>query len=413
MNVMKYSTKPIAFLFLLLYVFLPASAQEAKIEFYEGNWNQVLVKAAEENKLIFVDAYTEHCLPCKMLDKYVFTNEEVIEFFNENFINFKVDVERQENAGFTSKYNIRLLPTLLFFNPDGELMINKTGGLGTSDFLEIGRGVVQLVKEPQFVAANRSIKFTRVRLDDFNGMYERGTRYPKFLNEYAYLLKKFHLPYNTVVNQFLKMQKSKMRKSMNRQFIYDFALSLENNAMDYLLKDLAWYKETFGGQRVNEKVKDAVHNSVLTAIRLRDGKLFKKAIDVIDKAKLPDSDAFTFEMKSYYYQETGKWDDYAKMCIKYLKDNNVTDPVLLNDIAKNFYNSVDNQKMLKYALKWVKKSMKIENEHYNNHTHAALLYRLGNRGKAIKAGNEAVEIARIKGNSYVETLRLLDIIQSK
>ena len=61
----------------------------------------------------------------------------------------------------------------------------------------------------------------------------------------------------------------------------------------------------------------------------------------------------------------------------------------------------------------MKKSIKIENEYYNNNTYAALLYKTGKTSKAIKAAEKAVHIAKLRGIDYKETLKLLDRMQSQ
>ena len=51
----------------------------------------VVDKAEAENKLVFLDIYTDWCLPCKIMEEEVFTNEPLGEFFNDNFISYKVN----------------------------------------------------------------------------------------------------------------------------------------------------------------------------------------------------------------------------------------------------------------------------------------------------------------------------------
>ena len=41
-----------------------ASAQEG-MKFQKGNWQEIKELAAKENKLIFVDFYTQWCGPCQ------------------------------------------------------------------------------------------------------------------------------------------------------------------------------------------------------------------------------------------------------------------------------------------------------------------------------------------------------------
>jgi len=83
---MKYST-----LFVLLLSLLSTNifAQKKGIQFTQQNWNQVIIQAAKEDKIIFIDAYTDWCQPCKKMDKQVFPQKLVGDFYNKNFINVK------------------------------------------------------------------------------------------------------------------------------------------------------------------------------------------------------------------------------------------------------------------------------------------------------------------------------------
>ena len=65
---------------------------QSQISFVEGTWEEVLEKAKEENKIIFVDVYATWCGPCKMMAKEVFTQQEVADFHNATFINAKFDL---------------------------------------------------------------------------------------------------------------------------------------------------------------------------------------------------------------------------------------------------------------------------------------------------------------------------------
>ena len=56
-------------------------------------WEEVLKLAAAEDKLIFMDAYTTWCGPCKKMDRQVFPLESVGNFYNDKFISVKMDME--------------------------------------------------------------------------------------------------------------------------------------------------------------------------------------------------------------------------------------------------------------------------------------------------------------------------------
>jgi thiol:disulfide interchange protein len=62
------------------------SAADTGIQFVELPWSKALQKAKKEKKLIFFDAYTSWCGPCKMLQKTVFTRSDVGTYFNATFM---------------------------------------------------------------------------------------------------------------------------------------------------------------------------------------------------------------------------------------------------------------------------------------------------------------------------------------
>ncbi|HMZ23915.1 MAG TPA: DUF255 domain-containing protein, partial [Saprospiraceae bacterium] len=67
--------------------------------FETGNWASILKKAKKEKKLIYLDAYTSWCGPCKMMKKNVFPDAAVGEYFNANFVNAQIDMEKGEGPG--------------------------------------------------------------------------------------------------------------------------------------------------------------------------------------------------------------------------------------------------------------------------------------------------------------------------
>ena len=68
------------------------------IEFFHGTWAEALEKAKSEERLIFVDAFAAWCGPCKRMAAQTFPDPKAGEFFNANFINLKIDMEKPENA---------------------------------------------------------------------------------------------------------------------------------------------------------------------------------------------------------------------------------------------------------------------------------------------------------------------------
>lgn len=107
---------------------------KAGIKFDESSFKDILAKARDENKLIFLDAYTSWCAPCKLMSNEVFTQKKVGDFFNKYFINTKFDMEKGEGIKIARKYNIKAYPTMLILDSDGKV-IHKILGSVDADYL--------------------------------------------------------------------------------------------------------------------------------------------------------------------------------------------------------------------------------------------------------------------------------------
>lgn len=115
---------------------------ETSIQFTDARWDDLLAKAKIENKVIFVDIYATWCGPCKLLKKTTFTDKEVGEFFNANFINAAYDGEKGEGAKLKERYAIHSYPTMLFINPDGSIRKEAVGYHSASQLLRAAKRVV-------------------------------------------------------------------------------------------------------------------------------------------------------------------------------------------------------------------------------------------------------------------------------
>ena len=93
-------------------------------------WKQVVSKAVEQKKVIFVDCYTSWCGPCKILAKEVFPLREIGDFFNLNFINVKYDMEKTEGLAFNETYGeeVKNYPTMLVIDPVSGKILHKFVG---------------------------------------------------------------------------------------------------------------------------------------------------------------------------------------------------------------------------------------------------------------------------------------------
>ncbi|MBI1221238.1 MAG: DUF255 domain-containing protein [Bacteroidetes bacterium] len=107
-----------------------------KLEYFQGTFEQALKKAQQENKPIFMDAYTSWCGWCKELDKRTFSDQTLADYMNNHFINVKMDMESGEGEKLGSKYDVSAYPTLLFIHQNGRLAHRIEGFMQAPAMLE-------------------------------------------------------------------------------------------------------------------------------------------------------------------------------------------------------------------------------------------------------------------------------------
>ncbi|MEC4117001.1 thioredoxin family protein [Myroides phaeus] len=91
--------KKLFFLFAIALLSFSMNAQEIKWM----TFNEAVAAQKKEAKPIFMDAFTDWCGPCKMLDKNTFTDSKVIEHINKNYYAVKFDSEGNEEISYKGK----------------------------------------------------------------------------------------------------------------------------------------------------------------------------------------------------------------------------------------------------------------------------------------------------------------------
>ena len=124
---------------LIFFLSFSVSLFSQGIEFFHGTWAEALQIAKSEEKLIFVDAFASWCGPCKRMSSQTFPDPAAGEFFNANFVNLKIDMEKPENAEFAGKYPVGSYPTLMFIDAEGKIVLKDEGAKTVDQLLETGR----------------------------------------------------------------------------------------------------------------------------------------------------------------------------------------------------------------------------------------------------------------------------------
>ncbi len=119
----------------------PASVNAAAegIVFRSGSWEEVVAEAKKSGKFIFVDAYAAWCRPCKLLQSTTFREKNASAYFNKNFVNYAADMEKGSGVQLSEQWDVEGYPALLFFDPEGKIIMRHTGYVDGKALIRIGR----------------------------------------------------------------------------------------------------------------------------------------------------------------------------------------------------------------------------------------------------------------------------------
>ncbi|GAB4052437.1 hypothetical protein [Spirosoma litoris] len=152
------------------------SATKAGIHFLAGSFASAQAAAKTAHKPLFVEVYLTGCPHCEALAP-ILTEKPVGDFFNANFISWKIEANAPESSALQKAKDITYpeFPLFLFFDTDGNL-------------LHVGTPVEQTVKTAfmeEVISAGRTALNPTQRTSSYPSRFEAGDRELAFLINYG------------------------------------------------------------------------------------------------------------------------------------------------------------------------------------------------------------------------------------
>lgn len=94
----------------------------------------VISYASDNKKCLYMDFYADWCLPCQMMDESLYQDKYLASQF-EDFCAVKVNGDIYPEL--VDQYQIRVYPTILHINTDGEIVERHEGVINSKKLLEI------------------------------------------------------------------------------------------------------------------------------------------------------------------------------------------------------------------------------------------------------------------------------------
>ncbi len=275
------------------FAFLGLTSAFAQIQFAEGTWEEVQAKAKKENKHIFVDAYAEWCGPCKAMAKNVFTAKEVGDFYNQNFVSYKFDMEKGEGPKFAQNYQVQAYPTLMYFSPKGELVHKALGGRANDGFVELGKSAI-----------NPATQYYTLRKKMENSTPDKETL-AKFM-----VAAKEAGDEEGVKKVSLNVAKSMKEKDWttsleNAQIVFQ-AMAVDEKIYEKALKMRPQFEKIAGKEMFNNAVLNKFQAPFTEVVKSKNEKGLKELHDKVDKTfPKEDTQMIHLRLDYAYYMNTG------------------------------------------------------------------------------------------------------------
>ncbi|MGB1241450.1 MAG: thioredoxin family protein [Chitinophagales bacterium] len=392
-------------LIITMTIIVSANAQTIKtekgIEFFEGTLEELMAHAKQEDKAIFIDAYTPWCGPCKVMEKKVFVLPEVSDFYNNFYISYKLNMESSEGVQFAKQHDVNVYPTYLYLNANGEEQKRAIGA-----------------RQP-----NKFVAEAREALIDEEKMAEMGVEYLAGRNDQAFLADYMEqlwvadaTDYNEVATAYFNtLSTSDLNNESNLELVYALANDITMKGFEVFTNNTPLFVGTYGEKSVADKMVVAAFNSLDNAIDNNNNELFNQIINIIQLSGSDKTEAYTYRASLKFYEGVGEWNEYAEVADDMLANTKMdkSESAYINNIAWNVYENASNKKMLKKAISWTQQSIELESTYYNNDTLASLYYKLGQYDDAKTAAQNAVSIAESRGMSAKGAKKMLVKIDMK
>ncbi len=383
----------------LLLAFFQVTIAIAQVQFEKTkDLNEILAKAKNENKLVFIDGYTNWCGWCKVLDEKVFCAGNVADTMNKYFVSAKFEMEKDSfGVLLARKYAVMGFPTALILNKDGALINVLNGYSEPQDYLKRLNPIITAGPFQSPIpgySPNLSPAFPDFYVAAFpmNGS-------------------KRSFPDSATVNQFLASRVS-IKDEISWNVINRFYFMLNPKQQDRILANATDLKQDFGTDLVQGLLNNLLSTKIGKAIEQHDEKTFNETLKQAS-VYLEDPNVFVFNSKVERFKSDSNWKEMSVFIQQSIPDTTLgLSPNLLNEYAWTIYLNADDPTAIKTAILWMENIVLKKDPQYAYYdTYASLFYKAKDYTKAKKAAVRAIEIGKANKEDVSETEKLLRKIE--
>lgn len=106
---------------------------------WADNYASAQDRATNSGRPIILYFTGDWCVPCRIMKRQVWADEEVASAVNARFVPVMIDFDNPNDAALIARYKIGGTPVTIITDPKGNALRWRAGGIGKSEFLELLR----------------------------------------------------------------------------------------------------------------------------------------------------------------------------------------------------------------------------------------------------------------------------------
>lgn len=419
------------------------------VRFTYDRYDEALEKAKAEDKLVFIDTYASWCKPCKKQEP-VFWDRELAKFFNEHFINVKINMDNRVGKSLSVKHSIVFLPTLMILDHNENVRYRSDQSvsadiLTVEELLAIAKSMVdpstlqpspkkelaqvEQTSEPKYrhvqhtpLPQNNTVSQPTVRKESKEQDVSSGEEKilyvlgendnlpPEILKQEAYFrLSLMDGSHKEKAKEYLASQEDWSTEE-NMKFLFDFLYNSRSDEFNYLIINRHKFNAAIGEENVNRTVGILVQQTLERGFPQPDLEEVRALFSYIDPSSSRRNGTKYF-LDRMLKEE--KIEDFVKMAPSYLKDINQEDHETMYNLAVHRVDTTSDKKEIKENIKLLEQAFALNDTEYK---YVDLLaqyhFRLSDKTEALKYAKRAIELAKVSQIDYASTLKLIENIDN-